>query len=653
MNFLIDNSSSVPAGLVSDTMPVSGTQPFITNPIGLDTPPPAAGAPLLSTSVPSVTKETTRNPVVPAVAPIATPVPDGIFFVGSTGEVETDFLVDAGLYHSEVALFSLTGMDNLLPGSKEFIDLALTRALSDSVQGHIVIKDSIEGAKLSSLLGEINFNDGPYLGSKKFSFTPGDRIGILMTPNGTIADALKSTAIGRALFSIATANPSQAVQFGQLRSNVFGWEDVAGSGDRDYNDLVLSIQNISGKAIDITTLIAPNIKWQEMPEAKSLFIAEDKPPAIPNLSTVIPAPTEPSPEVVIPIEPAPKITSIDSGITIIPPEVLPAEPRLPDLNPPTTVPPTNPTGPIFKNVDDFTKAKYGISVGYLPSATLPAAPDGTWSRTIANFDVAGFVEDVVQTGAGYVIFAVGQTSGYYNSPNTTYLSVTNTQPGQYLPTRDLVLEVAQGLKKKGIATLVYIAAEGPTAAPAEIINNFPIRSDRASDPDFRKRFNQVIQEWSERWGTDVAGWWIDGAWVDGYTNPIDGETNLNELLTAARAGNPASLIALNPSSGIFTALTPKQDFLAGEDTYFSQLPSPTKTAFGTQHAWHTISFLGSTWNEPSASRYSNQQLIDYVQAANQNGGIVTMDVGIDVNGHLSSLQVAQVAAVKTAVRGVV
>jgi hypothetical protein len=649
MNFLIDNSSSVASNMANDAIAV-GTQQLIATPIGLDTLlSPPAGAPLLLEPISAVATGTASNQIALGTSPNSVPQSDGIFFVGSTGEIETDFLVDAGFYHSEVALFSLAGMENLLPGSNEFIDLALSRALSNSVQGHIVIRDSLEGAKLSSSLGESNLNNGSYLGSKKFSFTPGDRIGILLTPNGTIADALKSTASGRALFSIAASNPFQAAQLGQLWPNVFGWEDILGSGDRDYNDLVLSIKNISGSAVDITKLIAANVKWQETPEAKGLFLADDQPPTIPATPTVLPDPKMPSVEVVIPIEPAPAITPIDSGITVIPREILPAEPISPDQNPPITVTPA--AEPVFKNVDDFTKSKYGLSVGYLPSATLPAASDGTWSRTIANFDVAAFVEDVVETGAGYVIFSVGQTSGYYNSPNAAYLSITNTQPGQYVPTRDLVLEVAQGLKKKGIATLAYIAAEGPTAAPTEIINNFPVRSDTASDPDFRKRFNQMIREWAERWGTDVAGWWIDGAWVDGYTNLIDGQANLDELISAARAGNPASLIAANPSSGQFTTLTDQQDFLAGEDTYFSQLPSPTATNSGIRQAWHTISFLGSDWSEPSANRYSDQQLVKYVQAVNQGGGIVTMDVAVDASGNLSSMQLAQMAAVKTAVRG--
>jgi hypothetical protein len=137
-----------------------------------------------------------------------------------------------------------------------------------------------------------------------------------------------------------------------------------------------------------------------------------------------------------------------------------------------------------------------------------AAPDGTWNQTIANFDVPAFAADVAKTGAAYVIFSIGQTSGYYTSPNNTYVEMTKTQPGQYVPTRDLIHEIALELKKINVATMVYLASEGPTAAPLKILENFPLRSDRADDAEFRNNFNLVIEEWSKRWGEDVLGGWL-------------------------------------------------------------------------------------------------------------------------------------------------
>jgi Domain of unknown function (DUF4114)/Alpha-L-fucosidase len=515
------------------------------------------------------------NPLVTFNPP---PPSDGIFFVGSTGEIVVDFLADSGLYHSQVALFSLTGMESMTKGSNEFINTALTRALSNSNQGRLIIDDFTEGAKITASLGETNFNDGAYQGSKKFSFNPGDRLGMLMVSNATLAEALQDLSKNRPLFSMADANIQQVKQFGQLRSNVFGWEDIAGGGDRDYNDLVLSLGNVSGAAIEAKTLMTSANQWYNLSSAQPLFI--------------------------------------------------------------------EPSSLVFDNIAEFTASGYGLNIGYLPCLTIPAAPDGTWNDTINSFDVAAFVADVAETGAAYVIFSVGQTSGYYAAPNQTYLAITGTKPGQYVPQRDLVQEIAQGLKKIGVATLVYVAAEGPTAAPAQIINSFPLRSDRADDPDFRSRFNQVIQEWSQRWGSDIAGWWIDGAWVNGYTNEVDGRTNLNALIAAAKSGNSQALVAVNPGSGNYISLTDQQDFLAGENTVFDRLPDATSKG----PAWHSISYLGATWSEPSADRYTNQQLINYVRNVNRGKGVVTMDVAVNAQGRLSVAQLAQLAAVKTAIR---
>jgi hypothetical protein len=88
----------------------------------------------------------------PSVA-TATPPPnptasDGVFFVGSTGEIEVSFLADSGLYHSQIAFFSLTGMEKMKAGSEEYVKTALRRAASNSQQGRLVLDDFTEGARL-------------------------------------------------------------------------------------------------------------------------------------------------------------------------------------------------------------------------------------------------------------------------------------------------------------------------------------------------------------------------------------------------------------------------------------------------------------------------------------------------------------------------
>lgn len=657
MNNIFSETISFRFQSMNPSIDITQLGDLVTTPVSLDNHLliPANTSPLQPPILPEIhfaapmsETSSSSSPIVSAIGSNSGSQSDGIFFVGSTGEVEVDFLADSGFYHSEVALFSLSGMENLLPGSSEFTNMALSRALSDSTQGHIVIKDGSEGAKFNDLLEKDNFNDGAYAGAKKFNFNAGDRIGMLISTNRTIAEAFKGSVNGATFFSVAAANSQQSAQFGQLRPNVFGWEDVVESkSDRDYNDLVLSVKNITGSGMDVTKFNNSSTKWQTSSQAKNLFLEDG------------------NTDLTIPIKNAPDITPIDSskaaGVDALPisspnNSANPIGSELvkisapPILEIPQNEPVVNALGSVFKGVNDFTKTKYGLNISYLPSSGLPAAPDGTWNQTIANFDVPAFAADVAKTGAAYVIFAIGQTSGYYTSPNNTYVEMTKTQPGQYVPTRDLIHEIALELKKINVATMVYLAAEGPTAAPLKMLESFPLRSDKADDAEFRTKFNLVIEEWSKRWGEDVAGWWFDGSWVDGYTNPVDGVANLNALMAAARSGNPNSIVAANPSSGKYNILSDQQDYIAGEDTVFDKyptMPAPGKTA---NQAWHTMSFLGSYWGEGSANRYSNQQLIDYIKTVNKGGGVVTMDVAVTPTGHISQAQIAQVAAVKAAVR---
>jgi hypothetical protein len=301
------------------------------------------------------------------------------------------------------------------------------------------------------------------------------------------------------------------------------------------------------------------------------------------------------------------------------------------------------------NSNWFGSAKYGFSASFF-SLAKNVSPNGEFNRIIDGFDAIAFAKDVKSTGAKYVIFPVGQTSGFYNSPSNVFISRTGTKLGEYVPRRDLVLDVALALKKYKIPTLVYLAAEGPTAAPINILGSFPVRDDQAG-AETRASMNSMIQEWSKRWGTNVAGWWIDGAWVKGYTNNVDGRSNLNALMAAARAGNPASLIAVNPSSGKYTALSEEQNFLAGEDENFHKYPRQRFIQHrGKNIQWHIISFLGDTWGAVGNKRYDGEQIVSYVKHVTDLGGVVTIDAAINPTGRINPIHLEQFKKIKRVVR---
>ncbi|WP_353928958.1 Ig-like domain-containing protein [Okeanomitos corallinicola TIOX110] len=200
----------------------------------------------------------------------------GEFTVNNTGEISINFLADAGSFTSEMGVFSLEGMENLTPGSTEYIQEAADRVLSNSNLGYIVIRDPSEGAKFSGELGESDKNQGDYSGITTYNFTPGDRIGMMLVPQGTVQEVVNNPNIGgnkRPLFSLAAANPNNAVQLGELVSGTFGWEDLRndGSSDADYNDIIFQIQGVTGSATALNQVINPNRDWTNTPLGQEII----------------------------------------------------------------------------------------------------------------------------------------------------------------------------------------------------------------------------------------------------------------------------------------------------------------------------------------------------------------------------------------------
>lgn len=218
----------------------------------------------------------------------ASPAPfiSGKFKVDTTGKVGIDFLLDGGFYKGQLAIFSLKGMEKFVPGSEEFIKEATARALSQSVEGHVVIYDLTEGARFSGNSGEENYNTGEYLGVKTFDMTPGDEFGVMLIPNGTVQEVFDNPAISgdkRPLFSMATANPLHGMQIGQIadvtgEGNTFSMEDLRIDGwiDRDYNDFVFQVRGAIGKAVLMDDVVAEGKDWRTSDLGKAL-VAYAKP----------------------------------------------------------------------------------------------------------------------------------------------------------------------------------------------------------------------------------------------------------------------------------------------------------------------------------------------------------------------------------------
>jgi hypothetical protein len=273
----------------------------------------------------------------------------------------------------------------------------------------------------------------------------------------------------------------------------------------------------------------------------------------------------------------------------------------------------------------FAKARFGLFFHYLPSG-----PD--FNDKVNSFNVERFADQVAQTKADYVIFTLGQDSGYQCSPNAAYDRITGYKPGQRTSRRDLPMEIADALARRHIHLILYSTCRSPNDDEGIMAAFSDVPSRQKAPQEFIRRWSEVVEEWSRRYGRKISGWWIDGVYrPESYDLSLP--YNWNTWSAAYRAGNPDALLAYNNGSAAdvaFIKFTDHQDYTAGEQNRFGPTPE-SYPPYPTVH-WHILSYLGDRWASPTGPDYTNDWLIDYVKKVNRQGGTVSIDANIAWDG---------------------
>jgi dienelactone hydrolase len=293
------------------------------------------------------------------------------------------------------------------------------------------------------------------------------------------------------------------------------------------------------------------------------------------------------------------------------------------------------------NTDWFRDARYGVFMHFLPANARDLA-------LVEQFDAAALAKQLETAGAKYFFLTLGQNSGYFNSPNATYDQYTGYAPGERCARRDLPLDLYHALEPKGIKLMLYLPCQVPNE-DAQAQQAFGLRQGKQDQPldlTFTGKWAEVIQEWSERYGDKVAGWWFDG----GYRHIGFNESIAAIYAQAVKRGNPHAIVTFNPGVQVIH-YTESEDYTAGElNEPFDQVPA-TRWLNGSQ--WHALTFLGSAWAHRD-TRYSTQQWVDWVKAVTAKGGVVTLDMGPNYDpqagpvGALPSAQLKQIEELKAA-----
>ncbi|MFF2446654.1 FIMAH domain-containing protein [Neobacillus sp. NPDC058068] len=295
---------------------------------------------------------------------------------------------------------------------------------------------------------------------------------------------------------------------------------------------------------------------------------------------------------------------------------------------------------------DWMSGNYGVAFHYLQNWINETKDGGSkeWNDAVNAFDVNGFANEVSETGAKWVIFTVGQNSGYYVAPNATLDSYSGYKPGERNSERDLIMDMADALKAKDIKLILYL----PSNAPKEdtnIAHGFGLKQVDANgnwhaDEAFVQKWAEVIKEWSDRYGTKIAGWWFDGFYgQNGYTAPWG-----KYYSDAAKSGNPNSVISLNLGASSFKKASDYQDYLAGERGTDTLLSTSNEGRWIEGVQWHALTPFGG-WSGDSITR-KDQEAIDYTNRVIRNGGAISWNIGITWDGHITKNHFAMFKRIK-------
>lgn len=299
------------------------------------------------------------------------------------------------------------------------------------------------------------------------------------------------------------------------------------------------------------------------------------------------------------------------------------------------------------NTDWFSDAGFGIMVHYLSSNIVQDKGSKEWNDAVDSFDTDDFAMKASAAGAGYVMFTLGQNSGYYCSPNAAFDSIVGTNPGDLCSKRDLPMDLIKSLKKFNIPLILYLPSNPPVSN--KLVSEkfrYSYGKDSATSSYNQPILENMIREWSVRYGTDVKGWWFDGlySWNNIKSTRMDMSLkhNISTHTLAAKAGNKNSIVTYNYGFGTIQVNTPYCDYSSGEKMTIDEYPASRWVEPGVQ--WFLFTYLGEKWGG-HGSQFKTDDLVEKAKHIVQNEGVLCLEVVVNAKGEILPHHLEQIKAV--------
>jgi len=306
----------------------------------------------------------------------------------------------------------------------------------------------------------------------------------------------------------------------------------------------------------------------------------------------------------------------------------------------------------------MAQGTFGMMTHYLitPKGSTPQERTADLNRIVDQFDLARYMKQFDETKADWLIFTLGQGTGYLSSRN----DFIDHLEGGFTPRRDLLGEIGKKLQRRGRRLIVYLPG-AHTAADPMVKRLLGLGTDGYAD-----RHNRFIRDYSVKLGRLGSGWWFDSC------NLQDNAAWQKEM-DACRAGNPDSVTAFSgaefcASGGQIRPQCPIEDYHAGEihlledgkiRTDYIYPPGEDvmvsadrklrkkgqeakfylpKSQFIDNVQWHCLLPIDLTFNPAVPNQYchyTDKELFQFVDDIKAVGGAITINVPIEIeNGHI-------------------
>jgi len=306
----------------------------------------------------------------------------------------------------------------------------------------------------------------------------------------------------------------------------------------------------------------------------------------------------------------------------------------------------------------FSRCRFGIAVHWTAQSAPVSGEPLHFFDAVNAFDVEKFVDRVANTGADYLLFTSAHALQKLPAPCAAIDAIL---PGR-ASERDLMGELMSACNARGLHFLLYYNHSCNQGDDPEWEQACGYHGEDKNV--FAENIYRIVAELGARYGENLKAWWFDSSYSVDPRGPHNSVTTdlkgfqfpWERFSAKAKTGAPERLVTFNAGDADHHrnfVYTSHQDYLAGE---VNHLIDPPKARFGAhglqEHRWVCLDNPGWVHSEQStplaAPRYSETEVLEYLQLAGAHGVPVSFNLDVDQSGAMneSSLEVLRVAGAK-------